>query len=610
MPQAEALYRQVVAADPRHVDSTHFLGVIAAQQRRFDEAEDWFRKTLALRPELADVHNNLGNVLSDLGRVREAIDCYRKASELDSRAPDPWYNLGNALRDAGQVKDAIAAFRRVLSLMGNHYSAMFNLASVLSDNGELDEAIGLFQRILSVNPAFPGAHNNLGTALTRRGRHEEAVTNYRKAIALKPDSAEAHNNLGNALKAQHKLQEAADCYRKALALRPGYPEAWYNLGDTLAEPENFEQAVEAYGKAIALRPDYNDAHNNLGNAVKNQGRFEEAFACYRKALAIDPEFPEAHNNLAQMLLLHGDYEAGWKEQEWRWRWKEFPSPRRDLKQPQWRGEDLAGRTILVHAEQGMGDVIQFSRFVPMVAERGGNVIVECAAALYRLLRSIPGVKQWVVAGDSLPDFDMHCPMQSLPLALGITLENLPNRVPYLSVDQRAIERWRKKLSNDAVGQSAGLRVGVAWAGNPAHRNDRNRSIPASMFLPLSTIAGVSLYSLQKGDARVIDIPAALGLIDHTHDLADYADTAALIMNLDLVISVDTSIIHLAGALARPAWVMVPFIPDWRWLLAREDSPWYPTIRIFRQTHRGDWCGLIDRVTRALHAIALSRTATG
>ena len=393
-----------------------------------------------------------------------------------------------------------------------------------------------------------------------------------------------------------RLQEAEQLYRQVLAQQPEHARAMQFLGVIAHEFGRNDLALDLIRRAIALNPNSAQAHNNLGNILKANGQLDEAVAAYRRAIALNPDLPEAHHNLAYALLTRGDFQRGGEEFEWRSKCKDLPPPR-NFAQPQWDGRPLEGRTLLLHAEQGFGDALQFIRYVPLMARRGGRIIIECPAGLQRLFQTIAGGCQIVAAGQPLPGFDLHCPLLSLPRVFGTNLANIPKDVPYLHADAEDARRWQHRLA----GYSSIVRVGLAWAGNPTHKNDRNRSIKLARLAPLGQLPGVSFISLQKGDAaaEAKTPPPGMELIDWTEELKDFADTAALIANLDLVIAVDTAVVHLAGAMGKPVWTLLPFVADWRWLLDRQDSPWYPSMRLFRQPSIGDWDGVITRVAEAL-----------
>ena len=463
--------------------------------------------------------------------------------------------------------------------------------------GRLHEAEQLYRQILAQQPEHAGAMQFLGVIANQVGRNDIAVGLIRRAIGLNPNVAEAYNNLGNALKDQGQLDEAIAAFRQALALNPNLPEAHNNLGSALKDQGQLDEAIAAYRQAIALRPTYADAHNNLGNALKDQGQLDEAVAAFRQAIALKPDYAEFHFNLSLSLLTSGDFQQGWEEHEWRWKCKEFPTPARNFPQPQWDGCPLEGRTLLLHTEQGHGDAVQFIRYLPLVEQRGGRIIIECQAELQRLIRPIAGRCQIVVSGQPLPIFDLHCPLLSLPRVFGTNLDNIPNNVPYLRADAEDAGRWQRRLAD----HSPLVKVGLGWAGSPAHRNDCNRSMKLATLAPLGQVPGARFFSLQKGEAaaETKTPPAGMELVDWTQELKDFADTAALIANLDLVIAVDTAVVHLAGAMGKPVWTLLPFVSDWRWLLERQDSPWYPSMRLFRQPRIGDWDGVITRVVEAL-----------
>jgi hypothetical protein len=401
-----------------------------------------------------------------------------------------------------------------------------------------------------------------------------------------------------------RVIEAIAAYRRAVALNPDMPEAWLNLGNALKEGGQLDEAVAAYRRAVAVKPGYALGHSNLGYLLREKGRLDEAVAACRQAIEIDPEHSGAHSNLALALLVQGHFAEGWEAYEWRWKAEGFGTAARDFGRPRWDGGALEGRTVLLHAEQGLGDALQFIRYLPLVQERGGKAIIECQPALQRLFGTMAGDVPVIAKGAALPAFDVHCPLLSLPRIFATDLANMPGDVPYLRADAAEASAWSDRLA----AHPPGFRVGLVWAGNPNHTNDRNRSLKPASLLPLGAVKGVRFFSLQKGTgAEGRDgLPAGLELSDVAGELGDFADTAALIANLDLVITADTATAHLAGAMGRPVWTLLPFAPDWRWLLGREDSPWYPTMRLFRQAAIGDWPPVIARVCDQLRRLARSR----
>ena len=461
--------------------------------------------------------------------------------------------------------------------------------------GRLGEAEAVYRRVLDQEPKNLDALNNLAVIFGQRGQIEEAVEFLQRVIAINPRHAPTHYNLGVAFEKLKRPQEAGAAYRKAVECQPAYPAAWNNLGILLAHEGRLEEAVATYQQALQYQPNHAEALTNLGNALMQLARPAEAIAACKRAVELMPNHPTAHFNLGLAMLLSGDLAHGWEEYEWRWQRDDFPS--RHLPQLLWDGSDISGRTLLLHTEQGFGDAIQFVRYAPLLAAKGARVIVECQPELESLLRSVDGVKQVIARGKPLPYFDAHLPMLSLPRVFATTLETIPTQIPYLAPDGQRVENWRQRLATDGVV----FRVGLTWAGKASHKNDSNRSLALEALAPLANLAGVTFYSLQKGEAasQISHAQTTLKMHDVAGDLNDFADTAALISNLDLVIPVDTAAAHLAGALGKPVWTLLPFAPDWRWLLDRDDSPWYPSMRLFRQRTAGDWPEVIERLRTAL-----------
>jgi len=457
--------------------------------------------------------------------------------------------------------------------------------------GRLPEAERLYREILAVDGGHPDGLHLLGVLAHQTGHHAAAVAMIQRAIAGQGREAMYYSHLGLALQALGRLEEAIAAYGQALALNPKFAEAHNNLGNAWKAQGELEEAVCAYDRALALHPEYVEAHSNLGLSLQMLGRFAEAGAHYELAVALDPNYAHARWNQALLQLLFGDFEAGLRNYEWRWQSGNKP---RNLKQPQWRGKALNGARILLDVEQGIGDTLQFLRYLPMVQAAGGAVVVGVPAGLRRLAAQLPGLAYLGGSGEPMPEFAWQCPLMSLPLAFGTTLESIPARVPYLSVPAEALRKA------EALGWPArGLRVGLVWAGNATHLGDRFRSIPLSLFEPLLALEGVHFFSLQLGPESGQVAKTRGAIVDLAPAIDDLADTGALMEQLDLVIAVDTAVVHLAGALGRPVWVMLPFAPDWRWLLGREDSPWYPSARLFRQPRFGDWEAVVERVRAAL-----------
>ncbi|HXE51654.1 MAG TPA: tetratricopeptide repeat-containing glycosyltransferase family protein [Tepidisphaeraceae bacterium] len=467
--------------------------------------------------------------------------------------------------------------------------------------GELEQAESLYRQILAVAPDHPNARVDLGTALRQQGRFEEALVELERVMSARPDLPEVHAAMGNFHLARRDFAPAAAAFRRALDLLPGFAIARNNLGRALQEMGDVDGAIAEYQRVLRLEATFADAHLNLGTAYWEKGLFSEAGREYERALALQPADSRTRMNLGLLWLLDGDFARGWEAFEARREGiaDKFTPP---AGQPLWDGSPLNGRTILLHNEQGLGDTIQFIRYAPMVASRRGRVVVRCQTELVRLLNGQLGIDQVIGPDVPLPAFDGYCPLPSLPRIFATDQSTIPAGVPYLSPDSTIVSRWQRRLS-----ESGGkLNVGFVWAGNPANPSDRRRSLHLSALSILSRMPGIRWVTLQKGPAAEQAKTAAgeLDLIDWTAELHDLADTAALVASLDLVISVDTAVAHLAGALGKPVWVLIPFVPDWRWMLGRPDSPWYPTMRLFRQSEVGNWKQPIEQIAGELNHLVL------
>jgi len=491
----------------------------------------------------------------------------------------------------GCSHDALASYDRALTIRPDHPPTLNNRGSTLGELKRFEEALASYDRALALHPDFPEALSNRGNILRELKRFEEALASYDCALKLRPDYAVALSNRGLVLCDLRRFEEALESCDHALTLQPDHAATLNSRGNILRELKRFEEALASYDRALTLQPDYPEALSNRGLALCDLRRFQEGLACYDRALKLRPDYAVAHHNEGMCRLMIGDFDRGWEKREWKSKnWNDFA-------QPMWLGSKNADKAILLHARPmlGFGDTIQFCRYVPLVAERAARVILEVQASLRGLMSTLAGVVQIVASGESLPNFDLHCSLLSLPLAFRTRLETIPCATPYLRVSSQAMMNWNARL-----GSRGHPRIGLAWSGNPFNLNDHNRSIKLRSLLSLLDL-DATFISLQKdvraGDAAVLK--ARSDVLHFGDELKDFSDTAAIISNLDLIISVDTSVVHLAGALAKPVWVMLPFIPDWRWLLDREDSPWYPTARLFRQDDSRTWENVIVRVHAAL-----------
>jgi Tfp pilus assembly protein PilF len=464
-------------------------------------------------------------------------------------------------------------------------------------SGQIAEAENLCRQILAQQPRHLDALHLLSVLAAQAGQLDVAIELIGRAIAINPNVADYHSNLGELQRRSGQLDQAAASLRRALSLQPNHAVAHYNLGLIFAEREMFAEAIAAHQRALGLKPDMVPALIALGTALVRTRQFDEAGAAYRRAIELDSNSADAHWNYSLLQLRMGDYERGWENYEWRWRVRGEFTPPQSFAQPLWDGSDLRGKTILLHAEQALGDTLQFVRYVPLVAQRGGRVVLQSPPELIRVLKSLQGVDEIVAAGKPLPRFDVHCPLMSLPRLFSTRLNTIPCPIPYFCPEPQLVEQWNRRLE-PYRGQ---FKVGLVWAGRQVHMSDGDRSIGLAQLAPLAKVGVDAFFSLQKGSPAGQSPPPGMNLIDWTAELRDFADTAALIANLDLVISVDTAMAHLAGAMGKPVWVLLLYVSDWRWLLDRDDSLWYPTMRLFRQPAIGDWTTAISAIAEKLKA---------
>ncbi|HUD88067.1 MAG TPA: tetratricopeptide repeat protein [Xanthobacteraceae bacterium] len=667
LAQAETLYRETLALEPDHADALHLLGVLASQigrhdvavelidraiardrsspryysnrglalagLQRFAEAIASYDRALSLRPEDPEVLYNRGNALLALARPDEALATYERAlrarpdyaeamcnrgaalaalgrnaevlasyDRVLAKHPDhaeALSNRGNALKALGRFGEALASYDRALMMRPDDAQACFNRGVTLHELKRFDLALASYDSALAMRPDHAEALSNRGDALRELGRLEEALASYDRALTARGEFAEALSNRGNVLRAMRRFDDALASYDAALRLRPDYPEAWSNRAATLQALDRLDEALASCDRALALRPDLVEALNNRASVLQELHRFDESLSTYDHLAAIAPDHAEAQMNRALLLLLSGDFAKGWPAYEWR---RKLPSfVERGFAQPEWLGQDIAGKRLLLHAEQGFGDTIQFVRYAALAAQRGADVIVEVQPQLRPLLGSLFGVEVIAAGRDELPAFDLHCPLLSLPHLFATTPAAIPVGVPYIAAPADRIAAWASRLPAD------GLRVGLAWSGHRDNTRDHERSIPFARLAPLFDIPGARFVSLQK-DIRASDAEdfrRCGSVIDLRAGLHDFADTAAVIAQLDLVISVDTSVAHLAGAMGKPFWLLLPRVPDFRWQLGRTTSPWYPTARLFRKSQADSWDAVIEGVAAELAALAAS-----
>ncbi len=535
----------------------------------------------------ADALHLRGLIASETGEHEVAAALIAQAIKL--RGPEPAYcvNLAGVLTRQGKLDQAVACYLQALRSSPHESRIHFELANTLHAASQHEDAARSYLRAIEHNPRHAEAWHNLGVTRGLQKRPAEAAAAYEHAVRLRPDYPEAHQNLGALMQRMGRPERALAHYREALRGAPGSLEVRYNLALLAQEQDLLDEAIQGYSHVLSRDPNHAEARLNLGNSLLASGRPEEAIAQYRRLAT-----PEARWNMGLASLLLGRFEEGWEGYEWRM--MRSCAVRRDFAKPLWDGSPLDGRRILLHAEQGLGDTIQFARYAPLVRGRGGMVVMECHPKLIELLSG--SGREMVARGAALPPFDVHAPLPSLPRILHTDLTSIPAAAPYLDVDPRESDRWRGIIEERLDGAPR-MKVGLAWAGNPLHPHDSRRSMPARELGALAGIDGAAFFSLQKDSAEKPPI--------ETIELGDSGlrDVAAILLNLDLLISVDTSIAHLGGALARPVWTLLSYAPDWRWMLGRNDSPWYPTMRLYRQSRRGSWVEPMERVRADLTKLA-------
>jgi len=596
LDEAIADYSKAISLKPNYIDALYNRGIALKELKRFDEAVADYNKAIALKPDHVEALNNRGNVMQQLGRFDEALKDFNKALSLKPDHVEALNSRGFALGILRRFDEALDDYDKALTLKPEYADAYINRSSALIELKRYDEALKDCNKAISLKPDCINAFYNRGIALKDLKLFEGAIADYSKVISLKPDHVGALNNRGNALRQLRRWDEAFQDFEKAISLRDDYSEAFNNRGVTQKDLKHYEEAVADYSKAISLKPDYVEALNNRGVVLGILRRFDEALDDYDKALTLKPDHIDVNFHKSLQLLRQGEFALGWKLYEWRWKATALSSPLRKFEQPLWLGkEDLGGKTILLHWEQGFGDTIQFSRYAAEVSKFGCKTILEVQKPLFELMKTIKGVDEVIVSGTDLPSFDFYCPLMSLPLAMGTTLETIPSGGPYLKSADDKLAKWSARL-----GQKSKPRVGIVWSGSVGHKNDHNRSIALEDMLS-SVPDGYELVSLQK-EVRDIDLNTMVQSKQLRHfgsDLNDFTDTAALCELMDVIVSVDTSVAHLAGAIGKPVNLLLPYDSDFRWLLDRHDSPWYPTMKLFTQGPDMTWDSVFEKINTDL-----------
>jgi tetratricopeptide (TPR) repeat protein len=600
LAEAEQCGRLALTIDQGHADSLHLMGLLCVASKQYDLAIEWFATAIRQRPDVADYFANLGIALQRKERRDEAIRSYDRALMLDPDQIEIWIRMAELLQRQERLDEAIKCFDRAVTLDNEWADIWYRMGEILQQQKRIDEAILSFDQALKVKPDYREAANASGLLYFEAKRHEEALARFSRSTEIDPTQAGAFNFISRCQWPLRRYDDALASVRKASELAPDNPEITKNVGLILQRLDRQEEALPWFDKALALRADFPSALDDRATTLFALRRTDEAFASLDRAIALAPESPDHRWNRSLLQLLVGNFDDGWQEREWGRKSTLVSFVDRKFAQPHWFGEEpIAGKTILLHSDEGLGDTIQFSRYAAMVAKLGARVVLELQAPLQALLTGLEGVSLCVSKDVELPEFDLHCPIGGLPLAFKTRLETIPAALFYLPpLPEARLSAWQ-----DRLGAHDRLRVGLVWSGNPLHTNDRNRS---TSLRQMSAIFDdrARFYSLQKDprpeDKAVLDERG--DIIDLTEHLTDFVETAALISHLDLVITVDTSVAHLAAALGRPTWILLPHTPDYRWLLDRDDSPWYPSVRLFRQDQRRTYDGALARVREELAAV--------
>jgi tetratricopeptide (TPR) repeat protein len=626
LQQASALYQRVLQQAPQNAQALHLFGILAAQTRQFERAVERILKAIAVDDKNPDFFVSLGNAYKEQGNLDQALQSYQSAIYLNPAYAQAHSSLGVVLQLQNKMDEALANFDQAIALQPNNVEALSNRAAALHVLGQYEQALGSAEKAIGLLPNFAPAHFNRANVLLSMGRFAQgvescnrvlelapqhvaahfskafalmelqqphaALTAYEQVTALDPSHVAAWTNRAVALIALKRWEDALTSCEKALAIDPNHAQAHNTRGVALHQLQRLDEALAAYDQVIALIPDHAEAHTNRGVVEHALCHLEKAIACYDTAIALAPESADAYFYKSLALLLRGKFKTGWPLYQWFWKTKKGVPTQRTYPQSQWMGEvALQGKTILLHSDQGLGDMIQFARYCKLLADQGAKVVLEAPAALFTLFKQLDGVHTLVEKGQELPAFDLHSPLLSLPFVLQTDLHSIPTSPAYLQAEDEKVRVWKEKL-----GPQTHPRIGLAWSGNTDYAIDSKRSITLSALLPYLP-AQYELISLQKV-LRDVDLPTIAAQTNLRHfgdELHDFSDTAALCSLMDVVISVDTSVAHLSGALGKPTWIMLPHVPDWRWLLDRNDSPWYASVRLYRQGEDAQWGPVFERI---------------
>ena len=610
LPKAEQLYQQVLANNPRNSDALHLLGVIAHQVGKHEISVNLITNAIEIDSQQVEAYNNLGIVFKKQGKLEKSVQAHHKAIEIQPDHAEAHYNLGDTYQKQGKLEESIQAYYKATEIQPNYTEAYNNLGIALKEQGELELAMQAYHKAIEIQPSSAEVHYNLGNAYQEQKKSELATQVYHKAIEIQPNYAEAHNNLGNAYQEQGELELAIQAYHKAIEIQPTHIEAHNNIGNTYQEQGKLEESVQAYHKAIEIQPSSAEAYNNLGNAYQEQGELELAIQAYHKAIEIQDDFAEAHNNLGQILLLLGHFRQGWEEYEWRWQCRNFSIGERNFPQPLWNGSNLQGKSILVWTEQGIGDEIMFANLLDSLKKISNHIIVECEIRLVAFFqRSFPEI-QFVPRENPPnsrllnPNIDYQVPIGSLGQWLRPDEDSFnQNRQSYLTTCTDKSEQIKKRYQSLAADS---ILIGISWKSTGAKQKQTlSKSTTLKDWASILSKQGCCFINLQYGDIEPeleqFQEETSLKIyrdqeIDALQNLDDFA---AQVSALDLIVSTSNTTAHIAGALGKRVWTLLPYMPNWRWMLNRNDTLWYPHMRLFRQNTIGDWRDVFQRVALAL-----------
>jgi len=585
--ESERISKEILQNDPHNARALNLLGMSLHERGLSDAGIVFIKKATEINPDYPAAHNNLGTVYRERRHFELSLPSIDRAIALNSTSPEYHLNKASVLLEMGDYEKALSSFQKTISLHPELVEAYIGRGAVLCKLQRFPEALASYDKAIEIQPSSAEGWEGRGSIFKELKNYDNALAAYDRAITLTPDLAGAWLGRGNIFIEFQQYDNAFAAYDRALTLKPDLAEAWLGRGNIFKELKQHDNAFAAYDRALTLKPDLAEAWLGRGNVLFELNRDDEALVCYEKAIGLNRNLAEAYFGKSLLKLALGNYDEGWALYEWRLKTKQV----RHFSKQRWLGDiNLVGKTILVHSEQGFGDTIQFYRYLSKLKTLGCGIIFETHASLVPLFESQKGDLKIITTGGDIPHFDVHCPLMSLPLAFKTTLETIPANIPYLIPSVEKIKRWQGKL-----GAKNKPRIGLVWSGNPRYANDINRTIPLNLFVPIFG-TGAEFHSLQK-DVREVDrgmLESNFPILDHAPSLIDFSDTAALIAEMDLVISVDTSVAHLAGALGKPIWILLPFHPDFRWMRDKEDSPWYPTARLFRQRQQGEWRDVIDR----------------